>query len=170
MDIGSGTNNRLQDYARYGIKWPKTIIATTGAELWAEGIKQKWEIPVKEVIFIASSHDDLYDFPPDVRQEVGFSLYVAQRGDKALNAVPLVGFGGAGVLEIVSSHEGDTFRAVYTVSFAEFVYVLHAFKKKSKSGRATPRADMALVRQRLKAAEKDYESRIEKRAGQKSAG
>ena len=124
---------------------------------------------MKEVLFIASSHDDLLGFPVDVRKEVGFALHLAQAGDKGLNVVPLVGFGGAGVLEVVTSCIGDAFRAVYTVNFGDYVYVLHAFKKKSKSGRSTPRADMALVRRRLKAAQDDYEQRSRK-VERKSAG
>ncbi len=74
----------------------------------------------------------------------------------------LKGFGGAGVLELVADHVGDTFRAAYTVKFGTAVYVLHAFQKKSKSGIKTPTEDMALIRRRLKAAEADYKARLEK--------
>lgn len=56
-------------------------------------------------------------------------------------------------MEIVEDHRGDTFRTVYTVQFAEALYVLHAFQKKSKSGSATPRRDMELIEQRLREAE-----------------
>ena len=125
---------------------------------------------MKETIFVASAHDDVLDFPAEVRQEVGFALYMAQQGEKALNVVPLVGFGGAGVLEVVTSHDGDAFRLVYTVSFPEFVYVLHAFKKKSKSGRATPRSELLLVKRRLKAAQDDYEARKQKGFERQTAG
>ncbi len=59
---------------------------------------------------------------------------------------------GSGVLEVVSDHRGDTFRSVYTVRFADRVFVLHAFQKKSKSGIATPKADLDLIKQRLKQA------------------
>jgi phage-related protein len=63
------------------------------------------------------------------------------------------------VFEIVEDHRGDTFRAVYTVRFADVVYVLHAFQKKSKSGKKTPQEDVRLISERLKRAQKDYESR-----------
>ena len=66
-------------------------------------------------------------------------------------AKPLKGL-GAGVLEVVSDHRGDTFRSVYTVRFVDHVFVLHAFQKKSKSGIATPKANIELIRQRLKQA------------------
>jgi phage-related protein len=80
-------------------------------------------------------------------------LWVAQEGGKHPDAKPLRGFGGAGVLEMIADFDGDTYRAVYTVRFVETVYVLHAFRKKSKTGISTPRAEVELVRARLKYAE-----------------
>jgi phage-related protein len=56
-------------------------------------------------------------------------------------------------LEIVSDYRGDTFRAVYTLRYAGTVYVLHAFQKKSKTGRETSRRDMDLIKQRLREGE-----------------
>jgi phage-related protein len=66
----------------------------------------------------------------------------------------LTGFGGAGVLEVVEDFRGDTFRAVYTLKYSDCVYVLHAFQKKSKSGRETARRDVELIEQRLREAER----------------
>jgi phage-related protein len=83
-------------------------------------------------------------------------------GLKHGSARPLKGFGGAGALELVADHVGDTFRAVYTVKFATAVYVLHAFQKKSKPGIKTPTEDMELIQRRLKAAEADYKAQLEK--------
>ena len=93
---------------------------------------------------------------------MGYALYQAQIGLKQDSAKPLKGFGGAGVLEIVANHVGDTFRAVYTVKFATAIYVLHAFQKKSKSGIKTPTEDLDLIQRRLKAAEADYKIQLEK--------
>lgn len=109
--------------------------------------------PTKPVEWIGSSLKDLRAFPEDVREAIGFALYLAQIGDKHVAAKPLKGFTGAGVLEVVEDFDGDTFRAVYTVRFASAVYVLHVFQKKSKSGVKTPKAEIDLVRQRLKVAE-----------------
>ena len=50
-------------------------------------------------------------------------------------------------------YRGDTFRAVYTLRYADAVYVLHAFQKKSKTGRETPQRDIELIKQRLREAE-----------------
>lgn len=118
---------------------------------------------MKPLFWIASSKKDICGFPEEVRQEAGFALYQAQNGDKALNAVPMLGFGGAHVLEVVIDEDGNTYRAVYTVKFAEAVYVLHAFQKKSKSGVATPKPDMELIRSRLRLAKQDYEARFEQK-------
>ncbi len=108
--------------------------------------------PIKQLLWVGPSLNDLRAFPTAVRQEVGFALYLAQQGHKAPKAKPLRGFGGTGVLEVVSNHEGDTYRAVYTVKLANAVYVLHAFQKKSHKGSATPKADRDLIQQRLKLA------------------
>ncbi len=97
------------------------------------------------------------DFPEEVRLRIGGALWEAQLGRKAGWAKPLKGFAGAGVLEVVDDFDGNTFRAVYTVRFAGVVYVLHAFQKKSKSGIATPRHEIALIGQRLKRAREDYD-------------
>jgi len=111
----------------------------------------------KPVRWVGGSKEDLSAFPAEVRQRVGGALWEAQIGGKAPYAKPLKGFGGAGVLEIVDDFDGDTFRAVYTVRFAGADYVLHAFQKKSERGAMTPKAEMALVEQRLKRAKGDYE-------------
>ena len=115
--------------------------------------------PLKPVEWIASSLKDLRGFPQDVRDTFGFALYLAQSGSKHAAAKPLKGFAGAGVLEVVEDFDGDAFRAVYTVRFASAVYVLHAFQKKSKAGIKTPKADIDLVRQRLKLAEERHKQK-----------
>jgi len=83
-------------------------------------------------------------------------LYIAQLGGKHADAKPLHGFGGAGILEIIEDHAGDTYRAVYTVRLAGRIYVLHAFQKKSKSGIKTPKQQLDLIRSRLKRAEEEH--------------
>ncbi|WP_320188992.1 type II toxin-antitoxin system RelE/ParE family toxin (plasmid) [Agrobacterium rosae] len=103
--------------------------------------------------WIGSSHKDLMQLPADVRKSVGFALHFAQHGEQHPASKVLKGFGGAGVLEVVENNVGGTYRAVYTVRFEEAVFVLHCFQKKSKSGIATPKADMDVVRARLKMAE-----------------
>ena len=106
----------------------------------------------KPVVWLGNTLDELRKFPEEVRDEMGYALYLAQIGDKHPTAKPLRGFGGAGVLEIVDNYDGDTYRTVYTVKLAGVVYVLHAFQKKSKKGIATPKKDIDLIKKRLKLA------------------
>jgi phage-related protein len=110
----------------------------------------------KPLFWIASSRKDLKHFPEQVRSTVGFALWQAQNGGKHVDAKPLRGFGGAGVLEILEIFAGNTYRAVYTVKFSGAGYVLHAFQKKSKKGSRTPPVDVAIIRSRLKFAEQHY--------------
>ena len=114
---------------------------------------------LKPVRWVGSSKRDVRSFPQAVRLEVGHALYAAQQGETDPAAKPLKGFGGRSVLEVVARHDGDTWRAVYTVRFSDAVYVLHAFQKKSKSGIATPKKDIDLIKQRLAEAERNYRER-----------
>jgi len=95
-------------------------------------------------------------FPKPVRQVVGQALYAAQIGDTHVDTKPLKGFGSAGVVEIIADHDGETFRAVYTVKFRGVVYTLHAFQKKAKKGIKTPQKDLDLIKQRLRDAAQHY--------------
>jgi phage-related protein len=112
--------------------------------------------PLKSLFWIGGAKEDLSAFPDAVKTDIGHALFVAQQGGKAPSAKPLKGFGGAGVLEVVDDHDGDTYRAVYTVRFGERVYVLHAFQKKSKSGIATPKGELAKIEARLKRAQEEH--------------
>ncbi|MCP1534977.1 type II toxin-antitoxin system RelE/ParE family toxin [Methylorubrum extorquens] len=117
--------------------------------------------PLRECWFVGSSRKDLSAFPDVVRSEFGHALHEAQCGLEPYAAKALKGFGGRGVLEIIENHDGDTFRAVYTVRFAGAIYVLHCFQKKSKKGIATPQHDIELIRARLRDAETLHRIKIE---------
>jgi phage-related protein len=108
----------------------------------------------KPVVWVGSSREDLREFPDPVQDRVGYALFVAQCGGRHDDAKTLSGFGGAGVVEVVEDFRGDTFRAVYTVRYAGALYVLHAFQKKSKTGRGTPRRDIEMIERRLREAER----------------
>jgi phage-related protein len=120
---------------------------------------------IKPVIWIGRSRADLQDFPAKVKDAIGYALYLAQRGGKHPDARPLRGFGGAGILEIVEDHAGDTYRAVYSVRFARRVYVLHAFQKKSKAGIKTPQPEIDLIKSRLKRAEEEHSRWLQTQKG-----
>jgi len=89
---------------------------------------------LRPVIWMGSSRREFRELPDDVKSRMGYALYVAQQGSKHRHAKPLKGFGGAGMVEIVAGHQGDTFRAVHTGRIAGAVYMLHVFQKKAKKG------------------------------------
>jgi phage-related protein len=97
-----------------------------------------------------SSKRDFKQFPAPVQKDMGVALFVVQLGGTPPSAKPWKGL-GPGVYELIGDHRGDTYRAVYTVRIAESIHVLHAFQKKSKSGIKTPKTDVDLIEQRLKA-------------------
>ena len=123
-------------------------------------------VRLKPLEWIGSSKKDLKALPDDVVDVFGYALFLAQAGGKHDQAKPLRGFGSADVLEVIEDFRGDTYRAVYTVRFEERVFVLHVFQKKSKTGIATPKRDMDLIRDRLKvSAERAKELRSEQAQG-----
>jgi phage-related protein len=111
--------------------------------------------------WVGSSKRDLLSFPGTVKDDMGNALGIAQFGGTAPTAKPWKGL-GAGVLEIVESHDGNAYRAVYTVRFEKAIYVLHAFQKKSPSGIRTGKRDVNLIAERLKTAGRDYEEQYGK--------
>src|SRR6266516_4813982 len=97
----------------------------------------------KPLIWRGGSRADFMAFPRAVQREMGYALFLAQMGERhATRAKTLGGFGGATVVEVKESYDGNAYRAVYTVRYAEAVYVLHAFQKKSKRAVATPKAEI----------------------------
>jgi phage-related protein len=106
------------------------------------------------VVWVGSAKKDFLAFPDPVIGAMGYALGVAQLGGKHPSAKPWKGDGG-GVFEIVEDHSGDTYRAVYTVRFADAIYVLHAFQKKSTRGIKTATMDSAMISARLKLAQAD---------------
>ena len=114
--------------------------------------------PLKSVVWVGSSKGDISKLPTQVKLVFGHALYLAQMGRKHPDAKPLTGIEG-GVLEVVEDFDKNSYRAVYKVQLGKIVYVLHVFQKKSKSGKATPKPDVDLIKSRLKLAKQDYERR-----------
>ena len=114
----------------------------------------------RPLYWVGSSKKDLLTFPDGVVDDFGYALSVVQHGGMPPSAKPWKGE-GPGVFELVEEYRGDAFRAVYTVRFEKAVYVLHCFQKKSPSGARTAHQDVGLIRDRLKAAQRDYEVRYE---------
>lgn len=106
---------------------------------------------LKKIIWIGDSRDVLCDFPEEVKDIVGYALHKAQEGLFPKNAKPLIGFKPA-VMEIVTPHDKNAYRTVYTTKIGDTVYVLHCFQKKSTQGIKTPKHEIDLIQQRLKEA------------------
>lgn len=114
---------------------------------------------LRRLAWIGTAKEDLMEFPEAVQREIGYALHLVQADDKPDIAKPLKGL-GSGILEIMSDHNTNTFRAVYAVKLGELIYVLHCFQKKSKHGIKTPKQEVDLIKQRLasaKAHAKQYE-------------
>ena len=114
----------------------------------------------KPLIWRGASKADFMAFPPAAQREMGYALFLAQMGERHPNmAKTLKGFSGGTVVEVKESYEGNAYRAVYTVRYADAVYVLHAFQKKSTKGIATPKVEVDLIEKRLKDLIKEKEKR-----------
>lgn len=116
---------------------------------------------VKTIVWVGSSRKVLRSFPAPVRKNFGQALYTAQRGETDPAAKPLKGYPGSQVMEIVERYKKDAYRAIYTVQFGDYLYVLHAFQKKSKHGISTPQKEIERINKRLLEARRDYQQRNE---------
>ncbi|OJU82230.1 MAG: addiction module toxin RelE [Chlamydia sp. 32-24] len=111
---------------------------------------------MKRLFWIGSSLEDLKQFPDEVQREVGHGLYLAQMGDRHNHAKTISGIGNAKLIELRENDRSGTYRVIYTLEMDKFIFVLHAFQKKSKSGIATPKQEIDLIKRRLKDAEAIY--------------
>jgi phage-related protein len=103
----------------------------------------------RPVSWVKAARREFETFPQVARLDAFRALTIAAEGGKADIAKPLKGF-ESGVFEIALKHRGDAYRVVYAVQLADDLWVIHAFQKKSKSGIKTPKAEIDLVRERLK--------------------
>lgn len=103
---------------------------------------------MKALLFVGSSLEDLRDFPAEARRQAGFELYAVQGGLEPTDWKPM-NVVGAGAREI-RIHVLGEWRVLYVAKFADAVYVLHTFQKKS---RKTRREDIELARQRYQRVE-----------------
>ena len=106
----------------------------------------------REIIWVGDSLKILQGFPEDIKDEIGYALYLAQNNENPTNTKQLKGIKPA-VIEIIASDGSGTYRAVYTLKISEIIYVLHCFQKKSKRGIKTPQQEVELIKQRLRQAE-----------------
>ena len=106
-------------------------------------------ILIRQISWLKAARRDFEEFPSDVQKDAAQALSIAARGGKADTAKPFKGVDG-GVFEIALRHRGDAFRVLYGVQIGAALWVIHAFKKKSKIGIKTPQMEVDLIRERLK--------------------
>lgn len=111
--------------------------------------------PLKPTEWMGSALDDLRELPYEPRRLFGYAIHLAQLGLHHRAAKRLRG-GLAGLVEVVDDFDGDTYRAIYTVKFVGVVYVLHVFQKKSTRGIATPKHEVAVIRDRWQRAKAHF--------------
>lgn len=102
----------------------------------------------RSIDWCGSSYKDLCEMPEAVRRTFGYAPGLAQNGLPYEDAKTLTAFKPP-VVEVLEDDDGDTYRAVYTAHYADVVYVLHCFKKKSTSGRNLPKRDKETISARL---------------------
>jgi phage-related protein len=100
---------------------------------------------VKRVRFLGDSLNAIKAFPLESRKNAGFELKRVQAGLAPNDSKPMPAV-GPGVEEIRIWGESGTFRVMYTAKIEDFVYVLHAFQKKTQR---TTKRDLDLARRRL---------------------
>ncbi len=103
----------------------------------------------RSIQWMKAARKDLEDFPQGARDDLLDALTAVAEGGHPSIAKPLTGL-GSGVMELALRHRGDAFRVVYALQIGADIWVIHAFQKKSKSGIATPRQEIDVVRDRLK--------------------
>jgi phage-related protein len=102
---------------------------------------------VRPVVWLRNSKRNLQAFPKEAQRIIGYELQLIQFGEMPKNVKPFNGV-GRGVLEIAVRHDSDAYRTVLAVQLGKKIYVLHAFKKKSKKGIETPKHEVELIKQR----------------------
>lgn len=109
-----------------------------------------FETPViRHLRWLGNSKRNLLKFPREAQKIIGDELQIIQFGGMPKDTKPFKGL-GSGVFEIAIKYDKEAYRTVLAVQLGEYIYVLHAFQKKSKKGIGTPQEDTDLVKKRLK--------------------
>jgi phage-related protein len=100
---------------------------------------------MKPLFWAGSTLQDLRAFPEDARRIAGHELHLVQQGLEPDDWKTIVGV-GPGVYEL-RIRTAVEHRVFYVAKFAEGVYVLHAFQKKTQQ---TAQGDIELARGRYR--------------------
>lgn len=113
------------------------------------------DIKTKPISWVKAAEKEFRDFPLGAKSLIFTALDIAAVGRKADIAKPLKGF-GSGVFEIALRYQTDAYRVVYAVQIGDRIWVVHAFKKKSKTGIKTTQQDIQLIQNRIKQLKEMY--------------
>ena len=102
---------------------------------------------LRPLVWLGDSRKNLRDFPDGAQKLLGDELQLIQFGGMPKDAKPFKGV-GSGVIEIALRYSSDAYRVVLAVQIGRRIYILHAFRKKSKKGIGTPKRDVDLIRKR----------------------
>lgn len=105
----------------------------------------------KDIHWMPGTKDDMKSFPEIPRKNLGHALWMIQQGETPDNVTPFEGSAGNSILKIVERYDTDTYRVVFAAKFEDTIYILHAFKKKSNTGKSTPKKEIDTVLARYKA-------------------
>lgn len=104
----------------------------------------------RDISWVKAALKEFNTFPQAARVAIADALSVAAEGRMPEIAKSMKGL-GSGVYEIALRHRGDSYRTVYAVQIGDDLWVVHAFKKKSTTGIKTPKHEIDLIRNRIKA-------------------
>lgn len=113
--------------------------------------------PARRIQWVRAALKDFQKFPDAARTQIATALDLAADGLKADIAKPMRGL-GAGVMEIALEYRTNAYRAIYALRLGDDIWVIHAFQKKSKTGRKTPKQDVEKITGRIKALRKDLKN------------
>ena len=102
---------------------------------------------LRPLVWLGDSRKNLRDFPDGAQKLLGDELQLIQFGGMPKDAKPFKGV-GSGVIEIALRYSSDAYRVVLAVQIGRRIYILHAFRKKSKKGIGTPKRDVDLIKKR----------------------
>ncbi len=103
----------------------------------------------RAIHWIKAARKDFDGFPTRARVRLASALTIIAEGQTPDIAKPLHGL-GSGVWELALRSQGEAYRVVYVLNIGSEIWVVHAFHKKSKTGIATPKFEIDLIRERIK--------------------
>lgn len=100
---------------------------------------------LKEVVWLGDSNEVVAGFPDSIKEDLGFQLYLLQKGQMPTRSRPMKSIGKS-VFELKEQDHRGWYRVIYTLEAKNKIYVLHGFRK--QSGKTSPK-DLDVAKKRL---------------------